>query len=258
MIGRLSFSLALLTLALTIAGCDTTRDKSTRAQIATERVKIADKKTAVRRPYTKVKVERVELVRGGQRAAVAVQLRSSSSWALSDLPIVVGVRRAGHAKLLNGQAGRPYFDSHIAALAPHRAVWWVLELPRTPRGRVFVRVGAPAREQRNDAVVPPVAVSNVRLVKIAAKTSSRSKRGRRTRTTSWNVAGEVKNDTGFPQYAIPLYAVVRRGGRVVAAGSGAGVKFSTGESQPFKITLIGRTGTDPVVSAMPAVLTPYR
>lgn len=253
MIRRLSIPLLLLLLTAVLSGCDTTRDKSARAKIATERLKIADKQTVVKKPFADVKVERVVLVRGSRRAAVAVRLRSLSSGALSDLPIVVSAGRGGRARALNGKARSPYFDSHVAALAPGRSAWWVLELARVPRGTLSVRVGAPAREQRAGAVVPPVTVTGLRVTQTAASGSKK-----RRRAASSTLTGSVKNETGFPQYAIPLYAVVKRRGRVVAAGSRVATKFSTNESQTFEINLIGRHGNDPTVTATPAILTPYR
>lgn len=241
----MSYRGPLLVLALTtlaISGCDTTREKSARAKLATERIVTSDKAVKIKRQNPDVSVVRVTLLREKRRSAFAVELRSKSSRTISDLPVLVGVQTSsGERKIVNAKAKTPYFQSHLAAIAPRSEAWFVVEPERrVPRGKPFAIVGTPSHRQLAGQKIPKVALTELVL-------------GAR------RVTGKVTNESGFPQYSIQLYAVAEAKGAVVAAGAASVIKSGTGESQTFAISLIGRAPRGAAkVSALPVVLDPYK
>lgn len=237
MIHRCLALVALAMFAGVLTGCDTTRDKSARAKVAAERELAARKSVVVRKPWADVKVTGVDVVGRGRDAAFVVRYLNEGSEALNDLPVNVGVSSGGSRTYLNRRKGLEYFLTHIAAASPGREGIWVAPLGRrVPSGKPFAVIGKPTMPQSGASEVPPVEVTGV--------AAARSK-----------VTGKVKNTTGFPQYAIFVYAIGLDGDDVVAAARARPVKFSTGEEQSFSADLIGRLGKSELKTfAAPAIV----
>lgn len=218
--------LILLALAApVISGCDTTKAKSERAGVAANRELESRKSIVVKKVDPRIDVKSVEVVGRGRDATFVVKLVNTSDAVLTDLPITVGVSRNGKRKQLNRAKGLDYFLTHVPAAAPDEETVWVAPLDRrVPSGEPFALVGKPALDHSSASSIPNVEIKGV------------NREGAK-------VTGEVKNATGFPQYVILVNVIATNSdGQVVAAGRQRLVKFATGESQEFSVTISGKVG----------------
>lgn len=223
--------ICLALIAAFAAGCDTTTEKSARAKVAADRELQSRKKVTVRKQDARIKIDTVQAVGKGKKAAIVVVVTNTSAGALTDLPINVGVKRGGKTKLLNRGPNIYYFYNHIPAAAPGVQTTWVAPLGRRiPKGKLFAIVGKPVQEQRPGQFVPKLKISSITAKKGA-------------------VTGSLENNSGNPQYVIELYATASKGDKFVAAGRNRVVRLANGEAQTFEIPLSGRLGkAEPVVT----------
>lgn len=210
----------VLLAALVLSGCVTTQRRNERYKLRADRTLAGRKAVRVTTATTAVAVERVTALRARRGGAVVVELRNRTARALSDLPISV---RVG-ATALNARAGLGFFQAHVAAIGPHARVSWVFTTRRRiPRGRA-------------GAIVGPAARTPASLPAISAR------------------AAVVRNATGVPQYGLPVYALVRRGGRYVAAGATTVDELGSHGSARVSIPLIGdRRGGAIAYEALPTI-----
>ncbi|MDO8211062.1 hypothetical protein [Conexibacter sp. CPCC 206217] len=230
-----------------LAGCVSTQQKNARAKIVATRVLDSRRPQRVTRTSADVRVSSVTLVRGGRASAVVVELRSSSPTALADLPVEVGVRVGSHRRPLNAAGGLDWFQSHVPAIAANGTATWIF-LTRRPvaaGGRPYARVGAGATALPDGAALPRIATT------VTAGPASRSDAGDRAER---RVRVRVDNDSGIPQYGVQLYALVRRGGRLVAAGKATVRHLGTGARTTAAVALAGAPGDGSVrVHAIPTI-----
>jgi hypothetical protein len=138
-----------------------------------------------------------------------VELRNRTGRALTDLPVTVGVGR----RALNRRGGLDYFQTHVAALPARGALTWVFTTTRrAPHGRPFARVGA----GRTAAGLPRVTAAPAGAGRV-----------------------RVRNVSAVPQYGLPVYALARRGGRVVAAGRATIDELDHNASRTLGLRLTG-------------------
>ncbi|HKR99956.1 MAG TPA: hypothetical protein VJU79_10635, partial [Candidatus Dormibacteraeota bacterium] len=96
--------------ALLATGCETTQQKSARAQVQAERVLATRKPVLVKHANPQVQAERVSVLRSGRRTAIVVLLHNSGAQPVSDLPISL---RALGGRYLNRRANLGYFQTHV-------------------------------------------------------------------------------------------------------------------------------------------------
>jgi hypothetical protein len=194
-----------------LAGCASTQQKSERAEVIASRTLLGRQQLRVTRRDPRVEVRSVETVRDAHRVAFVVRLRNRGAEPVNDLPVGVGTRTPeGRRRLLNGRAGLPYWQTHGPAIAPGATATLVVvaETERRLRGRPFAVVGRADRRPTVATALPAVAVAAH-----PAPADGSGSGGRRS-----TVAVDVRNRSDVPQYGLELYAVARRGGRLVAAG----------------------------------------
>jgi hypothetical protein len=209
---------------LGLAGCDSTQQKNARARVVATRELDSRRTPHVEGRSQLVRVREVALVRGPRASAIVVALRSRAATALTDLPIVVGVRaRDGRRTPLNAIRNLDWFQTHVPAVAAGGEATWVFVTRRpVARGvRPYARVGAStAAAVRWDGTLPQIAAS------------AAGARDRRVRVA-------LDNASDVPQYGLQVYAVARRGGRYVAAGKTAIRHLGTGERLTTSVSLVG-------------------
>jgi hypothetical protein len=178
----------------------------------------------VLQPGSDVSVGRVTVLRATRGGAVVVEMTNRSDRALSDLPISVGM---GHSPL-NARRGLDFFQTHVASIAPGGQVRWVFTTrQRIPHGRPFAVVGDAAR-------------SPAQLPHISAALA--------------DGGVVVRNSSDVPQYGLPVYALVRRAGRYVAAGRTTLQQLGTGSAVTVPLRLIGaRQGAPVELEALPTI-----
>ena len=213
--------------AVALGGCTTTQDKNKRLQLRADRILAGRKPVHVTTQNPDVRVDRVSVVRG-RGAAVVVELTNTTGRTLTDLPISVGVGRT----YVNERHGLDYFQTRVAALAPHAHVRWVYTTrKKLPRGDFFARVGAPGALRAVGDSLPRIAITGD--------------------------AGKARlvNRSDIPQYNLPVYALVRDGGRYVAAGRATVEELDSGAATTVAIPLRGGNARGPVeLEALPTIL----
>ncbi|HEY2260020.1 MAG TPA: hypothetical protein VGH45_09920, partial [Solirubrobacteraceae bacterium] len=104
--------------AVASAGCVSTEQKATWAHLQDARIIATQKPTIVTRANDEVRVTGVELLHSGGRVAIVVGLRNTTSRAVNDIPISVGLRgRRGIRVYLNRAPGLDYFKTHVGVIA---------------------------------------------------------------------------------------------------------------------------------------------
>ncbi len=227
-------------LALAVAGCESTQEKSARLEAeGAELVKVKKVDVGARNKQIEV-VEKVVLS-DENGSAVAVVLKNKSKQGLSDAPIAIDVKDAkGKSTYRNDMAGIEFSLTHVPVVKPGGEVFWVNDqvLATTPPKSVAVKVG----EAKGLPVVPEIEVSKPKLVEDPA--------------SGIEATGTVTNRSEIPQTDLVLYAIARKGGKVVAAGRGMVASLKAdGKPATFHIFFIGNpTGADVSVIAPPVDL----
>jgi len=217
---------ATLPLAAVLTGCVSTQQIAARARLVSSRVLVSQSTIQVGQANPNVTVDRVALIHTRAGTAVVVSLRNDSSATLTDLPISVGiVSGANHRVDLNRSANIDYFESHVAAVGPHGLTTWVFTTGRrVTGGRPFARVGMPDLHPPTAAALPRIDVS--------LRTEGSTQAGT-------NVDVRVSNQSGIPQYDLPVYVIAGRAGRDTAAGATELPHLGTGATATVNVTLLG-------------------
>jgi hypothetical protein len=152
----------------------------------------------------------------------------------------VGVRSSGARRVvLNRRKRLDWFQTHVPAIPAGGSVTWVFKGRRRvkPGDRPFARAGIPAS---------PAISSASSLPQIAAQAASTS--------DPQAVRVVVENTSDIPQYGLQVYALVRTGGRYVAAGKASIEHLGTGQRTAARVPLVGRArGRRPAVHASPTI-----
>jgi hypothetical protein len=208
-----------------LAGCESTQDKSRRLA-AQGKGLLAEKGVAVARRTKDVKVLSTTVLRDQNGTAVAVKLRNVSKHTLWNLPISIDVRGArGKRVFRNDQPGLEPTLAHVPLLRPGETFTWVndqVAAADTARS-VKAKVGAGS------------SVDAARLPKIVLS-------GRRLQDDPVNgvaAVGLAANRSKVELRKVVVFAVARRGGRVVAAGRGQITRLKPGKRVRFQAFFIG-------------------
>jgi hypothetical protein len=228
-VAALASRVAVALLALSaVAGCDSTQNKNERAKLGATRELASRKPQRVTNPNPDVRVTGVSLVRGRSSTAIVVDLRSSATTPLTDVPISVGVGR----RYLNTRRGLAWFQTHVPAIAARGRATWVFASARRLKqaDRPFARVGRPTSISRATS-----------LPSISAEAGPRGR-------------VVVRNTSSVPQYGLQVYALARAGGRYVAAGKAALDHLGTGTHKTVRLSMTGRARDVPLrVYAIPTI-----
>lgn len=246
--------------ALALGGCVSTQHKNERAKLRATRILEGRKAHRVTVSNLKVEVENSGLVRGRERNAVVVELRSGATEPLTDVPVTVGVRtKGGKRVVLNGRKGLGWFATHVPSIGAGETTTWVFTTPRkVPAGRAWARVGESATPVGH--AEPTLPRINARATAPKAAATDGAPAVVRDDVTGAVQAGGpsvrvvVQNVSQIPQYALQVYAVVRAGGRYVAAGQAEVDHLGTAQRKAAQVPLVGRARElRPEVHAAPTI-----
>jgi len=211
-------------LALACYGCQTTAQHSAELEKQAKHTKLALRGVSVRRENPSVKVLQSTVVHSGEGAAVVVTLRNTSSDALENAPIEITVRDAkGGVLFENNQPGEDPSLTKVSLLAPGAQTLWVddqVQASGVPAGASAL-VGEATRAS---ASVPQMSVSATNMSGEGGEAGA---------------AGTVANRSKVVQQHLVVYAVARKGGRIVAAGRAVLPEVSPGASAPFQVYFVG-------------------
>jgi hypothetical protein len=234
--------LALAAAALALAGCETSAEKSARlerqAKLHEARVVQSDPLAALARGPAgrRVRVTATTLVQGREGTAVVVTVHNASASALAAVPILITIKGAGgQALYTNDLPGLSRSLTTIAALAPHSSLSWIddqVQAAGTPAS-VTAKLGE-GNASHGVGAAP---------LRVSGALSEGSENG-------GTVEGNVTNPSSQPHGEVVVYALARKGGRIVAAGRAVLPGLAAGSSAHFQLFLIGNpTGAQLQLSA---------
>lgn len=232
----------LALLALTLAGCQSTQEKSARLEKA---AKLHEPSAGagsgglkIAQPSRVVKVLATALVHSSEGTAVAVTLRNDSSEALRDVPIEIHVRDAHGATLYSNDIpglGAPL--TSLASIPAHGELTWVDDQIPVSAGPASV-AALIGTAPRASATAAPLRVGGAHAVEDPANGAG--------------AAGSVLNPTGVLQRQVVVYALARRGAKIVGAGRAVLPEVPAHGSVPFQLYFIGEARGAKLALSAPA------
>lgn len=233
--------LALMLGAVSLAGCETTAEKSAKLEKAAKRIAPATQQgLSIAHESSIVKVRSATLVRGSESTAVVLTLHNSSARAIRDVPISISLRDAhGASVYTNGTPGLAKTLTSLALLPAHGdGVWIDDQIPSTSAKRLTTKVGEGTPVSGS---LPRLAIREAQLAKDPSGTAT--------------AEGTIANPSHTDQSEVVIYALARKGSRVVAAGRAVLASLAPGASAPFEVFFIGTpAGTQLELSAPPTAL----
>lgn len=230
-------------LAPGLAACESSQTKSARLAKSGAKAGVVGTVSAGAKNAS-VKVGKTTILRSESATAVVVELTNTGADGQVAVPIQIDVKDAkGVSVYKNDVDGLQPSLQQLALLPRGEPTFWVNDqvTAATPAKRVNVDVG------KAGGKAPP----QLPEIRLEATKLERDESGAM-------VSGVVKNLSKLPQINMPIYAVVRRGGKVVAAGRALVEKLNPEpQAKPttFSIFLIGDpAGGKPNVRPYPTVL----
>jgi hypothetical protein len=232
---------ALVLVALALAGCETTAEKSAKLERQARQQRAHQpppaKGLSITRQNADVKVEQTAIVHSSEGNAAVVTLRNTSARTLQDVPIAITVRdAAGSTLYTNSTAGLAHSLVSVPLLAAHGQVIWVddqVQATGTPAS-VTARVGQAAAAT---GAIPPIIVQGAHLGEAEG------------------AEGTVVNHSRVSQTELVVDAIARRAGKIVAAGRAVLPQLPPATPTRFQVFFIGDPrGAQLAFSAPPSTL----
>jgi hypothetical protein len=235
----------LLLGALALTGCESNIERSARlAKLAHHSMRVQTG-LVVTRENPDVKVLATAVLHDENGTAAVVTLRNDSSKPLRDVPVAIA---------LHGTRGETLYQNNVPGLSsalvsapllmPGQQFNWVDDQVQASGtlGALSVRVGeAPAAGGEPGGELPHINVQSVHLSEESASGPS--------------AEGTVVNHSSVAQQELVVFAVGRRGGRIVAAGRAVLQNVSAHASASFQVFFIGSVaGARIEASAPPSTL----
>jgi hypothetical protein len=232
----------LLVVALALSACQTTQELS--AQRASQAKKLVNQKgLTVATVNPDVAVGATTIVQDRNGIAAVVELRNTGKAAQAGLPVSIAVTDASGKRLYrNDVAGLEDSLVSMALLAKGEDAFWVnnqITASGKP-AKIQARVGA--AKGKVPAQVPSFAISGVSLESDSGSVFAK---------------GTIVNRSKVAQKRLTIFAVARKGAKIVAAGRGMLDALPAAGAKPTKFTVffIGNPkGAKLSFSAPPTVL----
>ena len=238
-----------LLVALALTGCETTAEKSARLQRAAKaheaeargRTALAQRAVAITRESTKIKITATAVVHDPEGTAAVVTLRNVSATPLRAVPIAITVRDArGSAVYANNTPGQAVALVSAGLLPAHGELTWIddqIQVSAKPAS-ISARVGEGAPVV---GAVPQLSVEGVHPFEDPS--------------SGPGAEGTVVNHSTLNQAEVIVYAIARRGGKIVAAGRAVLPLVAAGAKAHFQLYFVGDPrGAQLQVSAPPTTL----
>jgi hypothetical protein len=233
--------LALLLGAVSLAGCETTAEKSAKLEKAAKRIApVQQQGLSIARASSIVKVRSATLVHGTEGMAAVLSLHNSSAQAIREVPISISLKDAHGATVYsNGTPGLAKTLTSLALLPAHGdGIWIDDQIPGTSAKTLATKVG---EGRPASGALPKLEVSEAQLTKDPSGAAT--------------VEGTLKNPSSTAQSELVVYALARKGSQVVAAGRAVLASLAPGASAPFQAFFVGApAGSRLQLSAPPTAL----
>lgn len=231
------FACALVLLAAAgVAGCESTRSKSAALE-AQAAGAVREEGLRITQANASATVTEAVVVQDDTATAAVVTVRNRGG-AQAAVPLLLDVRGAdGTSTYRNDTPGLDDGLTSVLALPRDGELTWVNDqVPAgIDAGTVKAELGAAPR---------PTTGALAELGIVGPRIAGDAESG-------IEATGRVRNTTGVAQRAVPVYAVARRGGKVVAAGRAVVPVIQPGREAIFHAFLVGRpSGADLEVRAV--------
>ncbi len=235
---------ALALAALALAGCETSAEKSAKLEREAKLHPAAKAATGltIARASSKVKVASAILITGSEGSAAVVTLQNDSAQTLREIPVAVYVKGAGGATVYtNTTPGVGHTLTSASLIAPHGTLVWVDDQVQAAGGTaasVSARVGEVSSAP---GATPRLSVRGVQL--------------HEDPVNGLGAQGELVNESSVAQRELVVYAIARKGGRIVAAGRAVIPQAAPGAATHFQVFFVGEVkGASLQLTAPPTTL----
>jgi hypothetical protein len=225
--------------AVTLCGCQSTQERSAELQRQARHDVLTAQSAAVTKESPSVKVLQSTVIHSSSQSAVVVALRNTSTHTLENAPIEVTVRDAhGTTLYQNNASGLEPSLTTVSLLLPGQETIWVddqVTVSGTPAtASALVGEGTQAAGS-----VPQLGISSTHLSAEAG--------------AEVTLSGSVTNHSQTAQQNLVVYAVARRGVKIVAAGRAVLPEVpAAGTNVPFQIYFVGDPSGAQIQTSAPA------
>ncbi len=216
--------LLVVPVALLVAGCQSTQDKSAELE-AKGGTAFKEKGLDVRVASKDVKVLSKTLLSDENGAAVVVDLQNKTDRALVRIPVAIDVTDGSKSVFKNDDPGLEPSLVGVSVLGKGDSIAWVHDQVLATGKVSAVKVRAGRDEGGAPDRLPEIEVGPAKLV---------------TDPTSGIAAeGKIKNRSDLLQRKLVIFGVARKGKKVVAAGRSQVEKLRPGKTATYQIFFIG-------------------
>jgi hypothetical protein len=225
--------------AVTLCGCESTQEHSAEEQHQAKHDVLASQSTAVTKQSPSVKVLQSTVIHSSSQTAVVVALRNTSTHTLENASIEVTVRDA-HGSVLyqNDASGLEPSLSTVSLLLPGQETIWVDDQV-TASGVPASASALVGEGTQASGSIPQLSISGTHQ---SAETGAEA-----------TLSGGVTNHSQTAQQNLVVYAVARRGVKIVAAGRAVLPEVpAAGTNVPFQIYFVGDPSGAQIQTSAPA------
>jgi hypothetical protein len=234
---------------LVLCGCQSTQERSAELQRKAKHELLASQGVSVIKENPSVKVLQSTLLHSGEGTAVVVALRNTSSRALENAPIEITVRDAkGGVVFQNDAAGLEPSLTTVSLLEPGRETIWIddqVQVASSSSASGSAASGSPTsasalvgESQQASASIPQMSITGTHLSTEAGSDAT--------------LTGTASNRSRVAQQNLVVYALARKGSKIVAAGRAVLPEVSPGASVPFQIYFTGNPDGAQIQTSAPA------
>ncbi|HEV7938819.1 MAG TPA: hypothetical protein VGP18_12465 [Solirubrobacteraceae bacterium] len=225
--------------AVVLCGCESTQERSAELQRQAKHDVLATQSAAVTKESPSVKVLQSTVIHSSSATAVVVALRNTSTHTLENAPIEVTVRDA-HGSILyqnNGSGLEPSLTT-VSLLLPGQETIWVDD-QATASGAPATASALVGEGTQASGNIPQLGVTGTHLSAEAGAEAT--------------LSGGVANRSQAAQQNLVVYAVARRGVKIVAAGRAVLPEVpAKGTNVPFQIYFVGDPSRAQIQTSAPA------
>jgi len=234
---RLASIILVSVLPLSLAACESSQDKSARKEeIASKKAKVAQLGLVIPKADPRLKVVGITILRGTDRNAIVVTIKSNAKTALVDVPVALRAYRKGKTEVYTNTAyGTDPTLIQIPIIRPGQTFQWVDDqvigdFPTS--AKVKLGIGKELKSVPADPTLIKVHFFEDPVSGVAVK-------------------GKVTNNSPFGQSRLIVFSVVTRSGKIVAAGRSVVEKLlpkGQGKPQVFAVYYVGASPKTGVVT----------
>lgn len=230
---------AIALACLTLIGCESTQERSAKLERAHHKATVTSQGLKIAQASRSIRVLSAAVLHTTEGTAAVVTLTNNGS-SQREVPLLVSVAQSGGAAVTNSEPGLARSLTSVAYIPAHATVVWVDD-QLTLVGQAGAVTATVGEGRSANGPLPRITLGTHKL---------ESEPGGEVLT------GTVSNGSSVTQHELVVYAVARRGGRLLAAGRAVIGSVAPSASSQFRVFLIGGSarGTQLTLSAPPSTI----